>query len=285
VSYNPASQITNVNFASGETDAYAYDVMNRMNNYSYVLGSSSVVGIPTWSSNGTLRSLNITDQFNPANTQNCTYSYEDLARISGVNCTGSVGWARTFNYDQFGNNTKSGSSSWLPGYNTLTNQYSGVGATYDGNGNLTFDTFNHYTWDADANIATVNVSTSNTYDAFDQLVETSMGPTQFLYLPNGTQPFASMSNYRTYLKVFAPAPGGTMVITPNGKEGVIAYHRHTDWIGSSRFASTPAGTVYSDVAYAPFGEPYAPSGTTDLMFGEKCSGRFRRPRCNGRVRL
>ena len=124
-----------------------------------------------------------------------------------------------------------------------------------------------YTWDADANIASVNVSTTNTYDAFDKLVETSAGPTQFLYLPGGTQPFANMSNYQNYLKVFAPAPGGTMIITPNGHNGVIAYHRHTDWIGSSRFATTPAETVYSDVAYAPFGEPYAPSGTTDYVFG------------------
>jgi len=103
----------------------------------------------------------------------------------------------------------------------------------------------------------VNASTTNTYDAFDKLVETSAGPTQFLYLPGGTQPFATMSNYQTYLKVFAPAPGGAMVITPNGNEGVVSYHRHTDWIGSSRFATTPAETVYFDGAYAPFGEPYA----------------------------
>jgi RHS repeat-associated protein len=115
-------------------------------------------------------------------------------------------------------------------------------------------------------IATVNGAT-NTYDAFDKLVETSAGPTQFLYLPGGTQPFATMSNYNSFLKIFAPAPGGAMIMTPNGNEGVLAYHRHADWIGSSRFASTPSETMYSDVAYAPFGEFYAQSGTTDLVFG------------------
>jgi RHS repeat-associated protein len=77
-----------------------------------------------------------------------------------------------------------------------------------------------------------------------------------------------MSNYQNYLRVFAPAPGGTMVITPNGHNGVISYHRHTDWIGSSRFASTPAETVYFDGGYAPFGEPYATSGTPDYVFAE-----------------
>jgi RHS repeat-associated protein len=265
VSYNPASEIANVNFASGETDAYSYDAMGRVNNYTYVLGSNSLVGQPTWNPNGTLGKLNITDQFNSTNNQNCTYTHDDLARISNASCTA---WAQAFTYDQFGNNTKSGSSSWMPGYNSSNNQYSSVGATYDSNGNLTYDTFNHYTWDADANIATVNVTTTNTYDAFDKLVETSAGPTQFLYLPGGTQPFATMSNYQNYLRVFAPAPGGTMVITPNGHNGVISYHRHTDWIGSSRFASTPAETVYFDGGYAPFGEPYATSGTPDYVFAE-----------------
>jgi RHS repeat-associated protein len=270
VSYNPASQITNVNFASGETDAYSYDVMNRVNKYTYVLGSSSLIGAPTWNANGTLGTLNITDQFNSLNNQNCTYTHDDLVRISNVSCTGS-GWGQAFTYDPFGNITKSGSSSWTPAYyasnGSTSNQYVGGGATYDSNGNLTYDTFNHYTWDADGNIATVNGSTTNTYDASDKLVETSVGPTQFLYLPGGTQPFATMSNYKSFLKVFAPAPGGTMVITPNGSDGVLAYHRHTDWIGSSRFATTPAETVYFDGAYAPFGEPYATSGTNDFVFG------------------
>jgi RHS repeat-associated protein len=270
VSYNPASQITNINFASGEIDAYSYDVMNRMNKYTYTLGSSSLVGSPTWNPNGTLGTLNISDQFNSANTQNCTYTYDDLARIGNVGCTGS-GWGQTFTYDPFGNITKTGSSSWVPGYynsnGSTSNQYTLGGTSYDGNGNLLKDTFNTYTWDADGNIATVNGATTNTYDAFDQLVETSVGPTQFLYLPGGTQPFATMSKYNSYLKVFVPAPGGAMIITPNGSYGAIAYHRHTDWLGSSRLATTPSETVYFDGAYAPFGEPYATSGTTDLVFG------------------
>lgn len=41
---------------------------------------------------------------------------------------------------------------------------------------------------------------------------------------------------------------------------------HADWLGSARFASTPSRTKYFDVAYAPYGEDYADSGTTDLNF-------------------
>ena len=46
----------------------------------------------------------------------------------------------------------------------------------------------------------------------------------------------------------------------------LAYYRHPDWLGSSRFASTPGRAMYSDTAYAPFGEPYAQAGTSDLSF-------------------
>jgi len=63
---------------------------------------------------------------------------------------------------------------------------------------------------------------------------------------------------------FVPFPGGaTVVYTSSG----TIYVRHPDWLGSSRFASTTSTrTMYFDTAYAPFGEPYASNGTSDLNF-------------------
>jgi RHS repeat-associated protein len=46
----------------------------------------------------------------------------------------------------------------------------------------------------------------------------------------------------------------------------LQYYRHADWLGSSRFATKPDGTVYFDGAYAPFGENYVETGTTDRSF-------------------
>jgi RHS repeat-associated protein len=65
-------------------------------------------------------------------------------------------------------------------------------------------------------------------------------------------------------KAFVPLPGGgSAVYTSAG----LAYYRHPDWLGSSRLATTPSRTCYSDVAYAPFGESYgAGCGTQDLNF-------------------
>jgi RHS repeat-associated protein len=58
-------------------------------------------------------------------------------------------------------------------------------------------------------------------------------------------------------------PGGAQAVyTSSG----LAYYRHKDWLGSSRLASTPTRTTFSDTALAPYGEAYAQSGTTDLNF-------------------
>jgi RHS repeat-associated protein len=68
---------------------------------------------------------------------------------------------------------------------------------------------------------------------------------------------------QTLQKAFVPLAGGSMAVYNSSG---LAYYRHSDWLGSSRFASTPARALYFDGAYAPFGESYAQTGTTDLSF-------------------
>jgi RHS repeat-associated protein len=46
----------------------------------------------------------------------------------------------------------------------------------------------------------------------------------------------------------------------------LNFIRHTDWLGSSRLATTWAHGVYSKEAYAPFGETYNEAGTPDRSF-------------------
>ncbi len=64
-------------------------------------------------------------------------------------------------------------------------------------------------------------------------------------------------------KIMIPLPGGeTAVYNGSG----LNYIRHTDWLGSSRLATTWAHAVYSKEAYAPFGETYNEAGTPDRSF-------------------
>jgi RHS repeat-associated protein len=85
--------------------------------------------------------------------------------------------------------------------------------------------------------------------------------TQIVYTPSGAK--LALMNGSTLQKGFVPLTGGSMAVYNSSG---LAYYRHSDWAGSSRFASTPSRTMYSDSAYAPFGEPYAQVGTTDSSF-------------------
>ncbi len=85
--------------------------------------------------------------------------------------------------------------------------------------------------------------------------------TEILYGPSGSK--LALLSGQTISKFFLSLPGGgTAVYTSSG----LTYYRHPDWLGSSRIASTPSRTLYYDGAYAPFGESYSETGTTDRNF-------------------
>ncbi len=134
--------------------------------------------------------------------------------------------------------------------------------TYDSDGNVTNDFLHTYNWDANGRPVSIDGVTV-TYDALGRMAEQdhSGSYSQIVYSPSGTK-LALMSG-STLQKGFVPLTGGSMAVYNSSG---LAYYRHSDWIGSSRFASTPSRTMYSDGAYAPFGEPYAQTGTTDLFF-------------------
>ena len=102
-----------------------------------------------------------------------------------------------------------------------------------------------------------------TYDALGRMVEQNRSGayTQFMYSPTGFK--MTIFNGQTVTKNFVPLPGGgAAVYNTTAFQDV----RHADWLGNSRFASTPSRAMFFDTAYAPFGEPYASSGATDLSF-------------------
>ncbi len=103
-----------------------------------------------------------------------------------------------------------------------------------------------------------------TYDALGRMVEQNRSSvyTEIVYTPSSAK-LALMSG-STLQKGFVPLTGGSMAVYNSTG---LAHYRHSDWIGSARLASTPSRTIYSDVAYGPFGEAYAQSGGgVDLSF-------------------
>jgi len=279
--YNVASQITGLTFGSADSDSYQYDPnTGRMTQYTFNMGPGPTtdVGALTWNPNGTLQQLQITDNVNTANSQTCTFGYDDLVRITSANC--GTAWSQTFGFDAFGNLSKTGSAQFLPTYTgasgagSPTNQYyqitggaAGTSNYYDANGNLLNDVTHSYTWDTDANMLSVDGSTvAMTYDALDRMVEQARGSahTQIVYGPNGMK--LALMNGQSLVNAFVKLPGGARAVY--GSSG-LAYYRHADHLGSSRLATTPTRTKYYDVAYAPYGEDYNGSGTQDLAFTDE----------------
>jgi len=256
--YNAASQVTGLTFGSADADAFAYDPNTGcMSAYNYKVGSpiQTVTGSMNWNANGTLQELSITDPFNAGNTQTCDYGYDDLARVSGVNC-GSV-FAQTFSFDPFGNVSKSGSFSWLPGYNQSTNRYTLAGTSYDANGNVLNDTINPYTWDSDGKPHSLGDVTVTGRDALGRSAEFAGGVTnEHVYGPTGEIAMLSapLNTNGALYQAYIPLPGGAQAVYDT--TGLLFYN-HVDWLGTSRLATTPARAVYFDQAYAPYGESYA----------------------------
>ncbi|MGC2173090.1 MAG: hypothetical protein WA555_16010 [Candidatus Sulfotelmatobacter sp.] len=270
VTYNAASQPTNIAIGTGtDYDGYSYDSVNRMTNWTFQVNSVTATGALTWSPNGTLKELAITDGFNSGGTQTCSFNsslvtgtgYDDLGRLVGGSC-GSSGslWNQADSYDQYDNLTKSstGFVSWNPGYSTTTNHYTCTGCTYDSSGNVTSDGTNTYTWNAFNKMASVN-SNNLIYDALGRTVEIDNGSTytEIWYTQLGKTAFMSGSTVNYF---YDPAPGGgTLLETSSGTNVYL----HKDWLGNARLASTVGGhSVLTDRAFAPYGEIYDIFGGT-----------------------
>jgi len=276
-SYNAGSGLpTGVTFGSGDSDAFGYDAMGRMTSYQFNVGSQSVAGQPAWNANGTLQQLAITDPFSSNNQQTCGYSYDDLARIMGVNCvqnpSSTANWAQTFSFDAFGNISKTAGSgvngpySFLPTYDTSTNRYSTLPAStpsYDYNGNLQADGFHSYTCDADGHAASLG-SVGMTYDALGRMVEQAWSSTshvQLLYDPMGRQIALMLGS--TFAEGRVPLVAGA---TANYVSSGLRAYFHPDYLGGLHFSSTPSQTKWTDTFYGPYGEMYS-SSSGETIYG------------------
>lgn len=135
--------------------------------------------------------------------------------------------------------------------------------SYDADGNVTNDFLNTYTWSSFGRPVTIN-GVGITYDALDRMIEQNRSGsyTQIQYAPTGLKLQLITGGINGAYVGFVPLPGGAEAVWAGGPPR----YRHPDWLGSSRLSTTQARGVYGDVAYAPFGEQYAASGSNDPMF-------------------
>ena len=275
VQRNAAGEPTAVNVSTaGDQDTYAYDPnTGRMTSYTFTVNGKTDTGVLQWNPSGTVRQLSITDTFNSGGSQVCIFTYDDLARLITDNCGSSL-WSQTYSYDDYDNLTKTGNpgTSWIPGYNAANNRYLSIGAIYDGDGRLQYDSINTYGWSPYGKMASVRAGTSAatcgssgtclTYDALGRMVEKSVNATysEILYSPIGRT--SIMSGASTVTSSQIPLPGGlSAYVTGSGGTGTRGIN-HVDWLGSVRLQTTlSARAKVFDTAYTPYGENYDSFGT------------------------
>jgi hypothetical protein len=214
--FNAASLPTSITYGSGDSDSYTYDTnTNRLTQYKFTVnGTASLIGALTWNADHTLASQNITDPFDSADQQNCSYTHDDLSRLASVNC-GSI-FSQTFSYDAFGNISKSGTYQFQPTYNSATNQFSsipGFTVSYDANGNVLSDGSHTYTWDATGKSLSVD-GVNLTFDALGRMVEQNRSGTytQFVYSPGGAK--VAIMNGQALTKGLIGLLGGGQAVGP-----------------------------------------------------------------------
>jgi YD repeat-containing protein len=238
-----------------------------MTKYTYTVGNSpqTDIGQLTRNPNGSLQQLVITDQLNPADSQTCTYTHDDLGRVASANCGAST-WSQTFSYDPFGNITKTvptGATgmSFQPSYDYTNNtnritsspfSYTSTNDPNGKNGNMTADNSHAYSWDTENKLTGIDSGLSNgicqTYDALGRVVEQDKGSacttsptssTEIVYDPSGAK--LALMNGSSLVKAFVPLPGGAEAVYNSSG---LQYYRHADWLGSSRLATTSSRTLY-----------------------------------------
>jgi RHS repeat-associated protein len=102
-------------------------------------------------------------------------------------------------------------------------------------------------------------TTTLTFDALDRLVEGNNNGsyTQYVYGLAGNE--LALMNGQTLLKTRIPYPGGGAAVYLPGSSGpTLVRYWHRDWRGSVVFVYNVSGSVFTDAAYAPYGEPTHP---------------------------
>jgi RHS repeat-associated protein len=270
--YNAAGLPTVIYFGSGNGDGdfYSWDPnTNRMTQYQFTVNGTSLTANLGWNANATLQAQNITDSFNSMDTQNCSYGYDDITRLTSANCGSAA--SQTFVYDPFGNLDKSGSPyTFQPTYSATTNRMTNIAGftpTYDSNGNVLNDNYHSYTWDADGHAITIDSGQSDAvslaYDALGRMVEQNRSGalTQITYSPVGHK--LALMTGQTLQKAMLPLSGKDLAVYSSSG---IQYYGHSDYLGTIRLGTTSSRTLLFDTAYAPFGETYASSGTLDPSY-------------------
>ena len=260
--YDLIGNRTMLTYPDGYFVAYTYDSLNRL---TAVLESGTSV-LASYSYDSLSRRIGLT-YGNGTNTQ---YSYEtdnDLSQIIH-RFTGDLSVTFDYTYNEVGNRTGLSVNDDPFLFNPLAaieeeyvsnvlNQYTSVAGrlfSYDGNGNLTSDGINTYSYDAENRLISASTSDHNltfSYDAFGRRIVKDVDGQVTTYLYDGDQVLIEYDGSGHELRRFVYGPGidqPVCMIT-----AVAKYYYHFNALGSVVALSDDSGNIAEIYAYSPYG--------------------------------
>jgi RHS repeat-associated protein len=264
--YNAASQVTSVTFGNGVEGTFQYNQRHQVSSIRYVEGTTDLLHFSyNYGSSNNGQIQGITDHLN--SNRSTTYSYDPLGRLKEAqtnNLTASETWKLVWTYDRYGNRptqTQTGGtlSTTQPQLTVspYTNRITTSGYSYDDAGNMTSDSINSYTWDAENRMKQVNPGgTGATYTYLGALrVKKVQGSTTTRYIFSGSKVIAEYVN-GSLSKEYVYA-GGQLVATLDSS-GTPTYH-HRDHL-STRIETNSTGGTVRTFGQLPFGESWYETG-------------------------
>lgn len=192
----------------------------------------------------------IFDNLNSGHTQ--SFTYDALNRIASGSQADSA-WSQTYSIDPWGNMNQYGTNNFAQAFD-VHNRISTGGYGYDAAGDLTYDTFHTYAYDAEGRIKSVDSTAATyTYDPDGQRVrkDASGASTEYLYLGSNVIAEKNVSTGAWTDYIFGNS-GRIARATGSTSSGTVYYH--ADHLGTTRIETDASANVISNCTYEPFGE-------------------------------
>ncbi len=187
------------------------------------------------------------------------YAYNDIYELTNV--TGSQ--THNYQYDGVGNRTTADGVAYTPNNLNQYNQVNSQVYSYDGNGNLTDDGPNGYTYDVENRLTSAqNVSHNSTYayDGLGRRISKTVDGSTTYFVYDGDQIIEERNSAGTLLASYLYGEGIDEIITM--KRGPTTYWYLQDGLGSTTDIIDETGRiVYERYQYDPYGNVTIKNGS------------------------
>lgn len=249
--YDATGQLLSRKYANNTTTAFKYDGNGRITELT--ANPSRFVDMAySYDREGNPQAA----QFKHKPERSETYQYDPLGQVTGFQ-KGTAA-PSTFNYDGVGNRTMAQVNGATVSYAVnAMNAYTTVGAatlSYDGNGNVTNDSRNTYSYDPENRMVAVNNGTKAAYlyDALGRRIKKIVGTDTLNYFYDGQQVIEERSNADSLKASYVWGTWIDDIVSTTRNNQSYFYHANT--IGSITSITNASGNVVERYDYDAWGK-------------------------------